>query len=74
MITRSRVNARSGSTGIPTKGTKRHGIEGGSMALPLVDTITVNGTWPPFVTVTVAGTWHTAPSGAPLQASDTVPL
>ncbi len=44
------------------------------MALPLVVTVTVNGAGTPFAIDTPAGTWHVAPSGAPLQARDTVPL
>ncbi len=44
------------------------------MALPLVVTVTVNGAGIPFAIDTLAGTWHIAPSGAPLHASETVPL
>ena len=44
------------------------------MALPLVDTVTVKGVGTPPAIETVEGTWHAAPSGAPLQANDTVPL
>src|SRR5437879_13876897 len=73
MNTRSRANARSGSKRIPEGGTRRRGIEGGSMALPLVDTVTVNGAGAPFVIDTVAGTWQVALRGAPVQASATVP-
>ncbi len=53
---------------------KRIGIEGGSMAPPLVNTVTVNGAGRPFAIDTLAGTWHVAPSGAPLHASETLPL
>ena len=62
------------NTRIPAGGTKRRGIEGGSMAAPLVDTVTVNGAGAALVIDTLAGTWHAAPSGAPLQANVTVPL
>ena len=44
------------------------------MAPPLVDTVTVKDAGTPLAIETVAGTWHAAPSGAPLQANDTVPL
>ncbi len=74
IISRSRANARRGSARIPDGGTKRLGIEGGSAAPPLVDTVTVNGAGAPFAIDTLAGTWHVASSGAPVQASDTVPL
>jgi len=71
---KTRATASRSSTRIPTGRTKRLGIEGGSMAPPLVDTVTVNGVGTPLAIETVAGTWHAAPSGAPLQESDTVPL
>ena len=74
IVIKSRANATSMRTRIPAGGTKRVGIEGGSAAPPLVDMVTVNGAGAPFAIVTVGGTWHIAPSGAPLQANDTVPL
>ncbi len=74
IIAKSRANARRGRTRIPAGGAKRFGIKGGNAAPPLVDMVTVNGAGAPFAIVTVGGTWHIAPSGAPLQASVTVPL
>ncbi len=68
------AKASSKSTRIRAGGGKRHGIEGGSPAAPLVDTVTVKGAGAPFAITTVGGTWHVAPSGVPLQASDTVPV
>jgi hypothetical protein len=53
---------------------KRSGIEGGDMAPPLVDMVTVNAAATPLTIETVTGTWHAAPGGAPLRANDTVPL
>jgi hypothetical protein len=44
-ITNARANARSKS--IPIGGTKRTGSDGDSMAVPLVDTVTVNGAGEP---------------------------
>src|SRR5260370_39336195 len=73
MVTKRRAKASSKSTRIRAGGAKRHGIEGGSPAAPLVDTVTVKGAGAPFAITTVGGTWHVAPSGMPLQASDTVP-
>ena len=74
IIAKSRANARRGRIRIPAGGAKRFGIKGGNAAPPLVDMVTVNGAGAPFAIVTVGGTWHIAPSGAPLQASVTVPL
>ena len=74
IISMSKVNARSGRTRIPSGGRKRLGIESGSTPAPLVDTVTVKGAGVPLAIATLAGAWHTAPSGAPLQTSDTVPL
>jgi len=71
---KTRASASRSSMRIPTGRTKRSGIEGGEMAPPLVDMVTVNGAATPLTIETVAGTWHAAPSGAPLQANDTVPL
>jgi len=73
IIAKSRANGRRGRTRIPAGGAKRLGIEGGSAAPPLVDMVTVKGAGAPFAIVTVGGIWHIAPSGAPLQASVTVP-
>jgi len=73
-IARIRANAKSGRTRIPFGGEKSLGIEGGSAAAPLVETVTVKGAGVPLAIATLAGAWHTAPSGAPLQTSDTVPL
>src|SRR5258708_366712 len=72
--TKTRAIARRINTRISSPGTKGPGIEGGSTAAPLVDTVTVNSAGAPLAIATVAGTWHVAPSGAPEQASDTVPL
>jgi hypothetical protein len=74
IISMSKVNARSGRTRIPFGGEKCLGIEGRSAAAPLVDTVIVKGVGVPLAIATLAGAWHTAPSGAPLQTSDTVPL
>src|SRR5713226_3129319 len=74
MVTKRRAKTSSKSTRIRAGGAKRHGIDGGSTATPLVDTVTVNGAGAPLAIATVAGTWHVAPSGVPLQASDTVPV
>jgi hypothetical protein len=71
--TKAKTKASSKSTGTPTGGTKRHGIEGGRIAGPLVETETVNGEGAPLVIETLAGTWHVAFSGAPLQVSAMVP-
>ena len=74
MINRRRAHAKAGSTRMRAVGLKRHGVDGGSIAAPLVDTVTVKSAGAPLAIATVAGTWHVAPSGAPLQASDTAPL
>src|SRR5256885_6289423 len=71
---KTRASASRSSMRNPSGRTKRCGIEGGNMAPPLVDTVTVKGAGAPLAIETVGGTWHAAPSGAPLQASDTVPL
>jgi len=71
--TKRRTKTSSWSTRILAGGPNRHGVEGGSMALPAVETETVNGAGTPFAIVTEEGTWHAALRGAPLQASETVP-
>jgi hypothetical protein len=55
-FTKTRASARSRSKRIPAGGAKRLGGEGSTMALPLVDTVTVNGAAAPFETETVGGT------------------
>lgn len=53
----------------------RNRLKAGIAALlPVVLKDTVNTAGLPFVTGTVAGIWHVAACGAPLHASDTVPL
>ena len=58
----------------PVLGVNRKGICGGILAAPLVVTITANGTAAPLVTERVEGTWHAAPTGAPLQAREMLPV
>src|SRR5882724_5923797 len=53
---RTNPSANIGSTRCPEMGVKRTGIEGGSTAPPLVDTVTVNGDGAPFATGTFEGT------------------
>jgi hypothetical protein len=74
MIARSGTKISGKNTRIRAGGLNRRGKEGGSAALPAVETVTVNGASDPFAIDTVDGTWQTAPRGAPLQASETVPL
>jgi len=73
-ITSKRTKGRSGSTRMRGGRTKRHGTLGGRKAVPLVRTFTVNGAGAPLAIATVAGTWHVALIGAPLQASEMVPV
>ena len=69
-----RIKSSGRSRRIRDGGLKCHGIEGGSTAVPAVETVTVNGAGAPFAIDTAGGTWQTVPRGAPLQASETVPL
>jgi hypothetical protein len=74
MVTKSRAKASSKSTRIRAGGAKRPGIDGGSTEAPLVDTVTAKGAGVLLAIATVAGTWQVALGGAPVQASETVPL
>lgn len=51
----------------------RRGADGGIWAGPLVVTVTVKVALP-LASETLAGTWQTAPSGAPLQLNPTEPV
>src|SRR5690242_5909651 len=55
-------------------GGMRRGATGGNWAGPLVVTVTVKVAGVPLASETFAGTWQTAPRGAPLQLSPTVPV
>jgi hypothetical protein len=72
--TKIRASARRRTRRIPGGGTRRPGIETGRTAVPLVVTATVSGAGAPLTIATLAGSWQTAASGAPLQESETVPL
>jgi hypothetical protein len=73
-IQRTSASANKGNTRSPGVGLRRGGAEGGKMAAPLVVTVTVNGAAAPFEIDTLAGTWQLAPRGAPLHASEMLPL
>ena len=60
-------------SGMRERGGMRSGKDGGNWAGPLVVTVTANVAGP-LASETLAGTWQTAPKGAPLQLSETVPV
>ena len=69
---KSRASKVGAGRGTREMGGMRSGADGGNWAGPLVVTVAVNVAEPP-ASETLAGTWHTAPRGAPLQLSPTMP-
>jgi len=69
---KSRASKVGAGRGTREAGGMRSGADGGNWAGPLVVTVAVNVAVPP-ASETLAGTWHTAPRGAPLQLSPTMP-
>src|SRR5215469_5669292 len=68
------ATASSGSRGVPEIGRGRRGADGGRIDKPAVFTVTVKVAAVPLARETAEGTWHVAASGAPLQASETLPV